>query len=404
MVRRNDRPIKLLKVKAHMGIVGNELADEAANEAVNKIRAGADIPMCDAPAYTPHHNMYWPTVPIIPTRSMPHQHPTTIINRPRYQPASLGQPLKQILHQHHRLGYSNQDGLYFTKWQETIPIANGPASNTFLRDKTVAGLPRTLTLHARCGQLNTAKFRHRAGWVPTPNCLLCGQLDGGHHTLSGCPLMLNMYTERHNKAGGIICAAIQQGRLGASLVMQDIGQHNIDDNMQTIDNSCVQDMDHPLDTNITPATRIPEWVHSTTPPDTAASTQWNNLRPDALIVNKKTRSPKHRKVDIVEIKYCRDTDRTPQTQKATNQHQQLTAMLITAGYTPENIKLHIITLGVTGTIYKDLLPTLELLGVQPEQANICIKRLHLHAVQYVKKITTTKWTNEKNQQNKTGVG
>jgi hypothetical protein len=186
--------------------------------------------------------------------------------------------------------------------------------------------------------------------------------------------------------------------------MQDIGQHHIDDTMQTQDDSCSEDMDHPLDANNKPTTRIPEWVHSTTPPEPAASTQWNKLRPDALIVNKKTRSPKNRKVDIVEIKYCRDTDRAPQTLKATTQHQKLTEMLIKAGYTPENIKLHIITLGVTGTIYKDLLPTLEHLGVQPEQANICVKRLHLHAVQYVKKIATTKWTNENCQKNKTGVG
>ena len=88
MVRRNDKPIKLFKVKAHMGIVGNELADEAANEAVNKIRAGTDIPMCDAPAYTPHHNMYWPTVPIIPTRSMPHPHPTKPAKIPTSRPGT----------------------------------------------------------------------------------------------------------------------------------------------------------------------------------------------------------------------------------------------------------------------------------------------------------------------------
>ena len=79
-------------------------------------------------------------------------------------------------------------------------------------------------------------------------------------------------------------------------------------------------------------------------------------------------------------------------------------MLIKAGYKPAHIRLHVISLGVTGTIYKDLLPTLELLGVQPEQANLCTKKLHLHAVQYVRKIATTKWNNERQQQDRTGVG
>jgi hypothetical protein len=183
--------------------------------------------------------------------------------------------------------------------------------------------------------------------------------------------------------------------------MQDIGQHNLDTSLQ--DNSCPTNTDSTrLATTV--GTRIPEWVYSTTNNNSAASLEWNKLRPDALIVNKKNRPNRQRKVDIVEIKYCRDTDRDPQTTKATTQHQKLQSMLIASGYKPANIKLHIITLGVTGTIYKDLLPTLELLGVQPEQANACTRQLHLHAVQYVRKIATTKWNNESHQQGKTGVG
>ena len=174
---------------------------------------------------------------------------------------------------------------------------------------------------------------------------------------------------------------VRKGRLGASLVMQDIGQHNLDASLQ--DNTCPTHTDSaPHTTTPTVGTRVPEWVYSTVKNNQATSLEWNKLRPDALVVNRMHRLPKHRKVDIVEIKYCRDTDRAPQTMKATTQHMQLRTMLIEAGYKPENIQLHIITLGVTGTIYKDLLPTLELLGVQPEQANACTRQLHLHAIQY----------------------
>jgi formate dehydrogenase assembly factor FdhD len=38
--------------------------------------------------------------------------------------------------------------------------------------------------------------------------------------------MLDMYTRRHNEAGGIIYRALAKGGLGAALVMQDIGRHN----------------------------------------------------------------------------------------------------------------------------------------------------------------------------------
>ena len=71
LVRRYGTPVQLYKVKAHSGVVGNEMADEVAKEAVGKIEAGGeDVAVCDAPAYTPYQQMFWPTQ----TPPQPHHH------------------------------------------------------------------------------------------------------------------------------------------------------------------------------------------------------------------------------------------------------------------------------------------------------------------------------------------
>jgi hypothetical protein len=90
-----------------------------------------------------------------------------------------------------------------------------------------------------------------------------------------------------------------------------------------------------------------------------AVADWNKFKPDILLVRCKqgrrppeTVPPKDRQVHIVEIKYCRDTDTTQQSHKAELQHQDLKAALLRVGYTEDNIHVHVIVLGVAGTIYR----------------------------------------------------
>ena len=106
---------------------------------------------------------------------------------------------------------------------------------------------------------------------------------------------------------------------------------------------------------------------------------------------------------IVELKYCRDTDREPQRIKALEQHRQLAAdlervLLIDA----MNIHIHPIMLGVTGTIYSDFFDSMWQMGVKKQDARKCAKKLSALAVTYVKTIMTTKWNQERGL--KQGVG
>ena len=55
----------------------------------------------------------------------------------------------------------------------------------------------------------------------------------------------------------------------------------------------------------------------------------------------------------MEVKYCRDTDKSKQALRAVQQHEALREALLQVGYKPEQVHMLVIlvTLGATGTIY-----------------------------------------------------
>jgi hypothetical protein len=71
-----------------------------------------------------------------------------------------------------------------------------------------------------------------------------------------------------------------------------------------------------------------------------------------------------------------------------------------AGYRPDKVRLHVILLGVGGTIYSSMHTTLKQLGLK-RQANVGGK-LHKHATVYARRIMQTKWSQEYILQRETG--
>jgi ribonuclease HI len=358
------RPVHLMKVRAHSGIVGNEMADELAKAAGGggDEEHDGEIAVCPASSMTPMHGLYWPmyeTADAAPEGG------------PRIRHVQdLRRHLKKQIHQELRLGHSNQDGIYFTMWQATVPIAHAASSNGFLNmPEGVDANARKLVLQARYGTLNTAKFRMRCGLAASDACLLCGSPDGGHHSLSGCSRMLEMYTLRHNEAGGIIYQALAKGGLGAALVMQDIGRHN----------AAGGDAEAAAD------------IPTRLPPDIAQVVAGEKeSRPDIFIAH--CLMPGSESIHIVELKYCRDTDREGQRSAAISQHELLTRRL--REKYPGRVHMHAITLGVTGTIYTDFLEAMVTMQVPKREAKRCATKLHVHAVKYVQRIMRTKWGQE----------
>ena len=83
---------------------------------------------------------------------------------------------------------------------------------------------------------------------------------------------------------------------------------------------------------------------------------------------------------LVEVKTCRDTSRDDQIERAQEQHAGLRELLEAAGVKHE---MHTITVGVSGTIYKDTEKTLRLLGVDKKEEKVVLKKLHICMVQWV---------------------
>lgn len=114
-----------------------------------------------------------------------------------------------------------------------------------------------------------------------------------------------------------------------------------------------------------------------------------------------------RRVDILELKYCRDTEPYRQTARAAGQHAHFVERLLRQGYRAGNVRYHTIVLGVSGTIYKAMYAPLRKLGVSKPNAKRLASKLHHLAAQYVEIIMNTKWNQEHlatRAADKTGVG
>ena len=360
---KQGHPVHLMKVAAHSGIVGNEHADELAKLAGDGGEEERNVETCPASADTPMHDMFWPM----------YEEVTEDGRAQTRHVQGLGKHLKRKVHQEQRLGFAKRDGIYFQAWQAIIPCAHA-SSNGFMSSSKLPAGARKLVLQARCGTLYTGSFRYKCKLAASPACLLCGEPDGGHHSLSGCSHMKEMYIKRHNEAGGIVYRTLAKGGLGAALVMQDIGKRNAA--MMGENAGALAEI----------GTRLPPELAGLVADEERIS------RPDILIASH-LGALHLTEIHIVEIKYCRDTDRAARQQAGAAQHEVL-ARRLRQKY-PGRVHVHVITLGVAGTIYNDMIEMLVAMQVAKREAQRCAKKLHVHATTYVHNIMKTKWSQER---------
>jgi hypothetical protein len=271
--------------------------------------------------------------------------------------------------------------VYYRSWNSIATVSDGTRSNAItLANSAPAAKRRRLVLQYRTGGLHTAKMRHRMNLARTPDCVLCGQLDGGHHSLSGCPHLRGLYMERHNAAGRLILRYIIKGSKGGNVVAHDFGRQK--DSLDGTDQA-----------------RLPR---------TMPGSGHTGSRPDLVMVSGNRNAPlARRRVDILEVKYCRDTDPAAQTTRAEAQHTQFVDRLLRKGYHARRIHYHTIVLGVGGTIYKSMYPALRAMGVKRTTAHRLAGKLHQLAAQYTEIIMQTKWNQEylrRGKTTKTGIG
>ncbi|HSG19607.1 MAG TPA: RNase H family protein [Burkholderiaceae bacterium] len=181
---------RLLKVRSHTGIEGNEVADRLAKQALTQWDWRRED------GEQAHAGSYWPTI-----RRNPLQGARLASN--------LTKDIKSSLPTNVRLGAAPTTGLYATTWLTALPNLDNGQSHRFWGDTNLTWKNKMDLLRLRWGTYWTAKLAHRyrlpyfGQSADTPLCPLCrADTDGARHTLGGCrhPEMRAAYISRHNKA------------------------------------------------------------------------------------------------------------------------------------------------------------------------------------------------------------
>ena len=267
--------------------------------------------------------------------------------------------LAKICHEERRLGAANKDSIYYSKMQETLPDTLPATSNKYKTSTKVTWAAKRTVVAYHAGCLGNQKTAYRDGYAQSPNCLLCGQLDGGHHALSACPAMERPVTERHHGLVRMVTKAVLLGKHGNGVAMMDAGSAEKKEAA-----GIPVRVGHVLPRSLLPKSLTKREV----------KLAQRKYKPDiALVTNRK--GSKAKTVHIVEVKYCRDTDRTLQERRAAEQHKDLIKLLTDK---KTKAKLHTLLVGVGGTIYKKSRDTLIQLGLDRKEAVTLLEKINIY--------------------------
>ena len=368
LIRDAPGVVHLWKVKSHTGIIGNDRADRAAVDVAKGYFPAKNAYQCTVPSNC-RINVYWPHM--VYEEEVTNGTTGEVTVRTQYTPlATIHSHLKDYVHQVSRLGMADTDTVYFKAWQDISKKIDHRYSHLFLGDRSIEPWLMKKVMQYRYGLLPTQKYLHRIKKAPSDACPLCGQPDSGQHAISACPALYQTAILRHNAAGAAILQAVSQGGESAKLMLSDIGMK------QRLAPSAITSNMHNL--------RLPrDYRLPTSMPAVAWKVLENSTSvPDLLIYSPYMGEKTHGIYDIVEIKYCRDTDPEEQTARATTQHAQLIEQLQKAD-PAARIRRVTLMLGVSGTIYKETAKWLEYLGVQGPALKRLLKALHYNAITYL---------------------
>jgi len=124
MINKSDTPINFYKIKAHVGVIGNEFADAIAKVAAlhNYGHDWAFPP--PSPDGNPSAHVYW-----LAEEKNETTHTTTkICLAPLH---NIKDKLKAHMSKHHRLGDANANSGYYKYWKRLLTFVNLTTSNSF---------------------------------------------------------------------------------------------------------------------------------------------------------------------------------------------------------------------------------------------------------------------------------
>ena len=209
------------KVRSHIGVAGNEMADKGAGRAAKDplsamVTEESDNAPYDTRAWVAHVD---PTAAPAPTPPPP--------GRPAepFYVSNLTEDIKRKITPQHSGGQYTTTGLYATLWHSCVGCLHPPSLSHIWTDNQTTWYQAVLAFKARWGQLYNNKLAYRYGKAPNPLCPSCKtEPDSVGHMLGGCqePTCKAMAIQRHNEAVRIIQKSVtKSGPFGGCYCIMD---------------------------------------------------------------------------------------------------------------------------------------------------------------------------------------
>ena len=417
---------EIVKVKSHIGIMGNEAADKLATTATDPLACTHDYNKGSnglEESYWPCHN--------VESKNQDGSTRTDV-----WLVGNLTSAIKAIASPSCQSGNTN-DTLYVDLWKQIEhKVLPNSLEHPWTSRIVTASILRN-TLKARYGQLwnmNMAFVRKMPYMkhlcVARSNaCPLCSFEDSGSHILGGCRHkdMTKAYIERHNEAGRLIFKAIRDGTMGNNMFIADLGTKTHMQEMGALDirlppwlacEATIKDysdkvqavhdiMEHGIifDENQRAELKSQFSTGVFAPEDRL------KLRPDILMTDmttdeiktaeadfarqqKKRKADKHpptriqdvirgQKITIVEIGYVADTRYEDKLSNKFDQHKRLCRLLTLEGH---EVQILPIILGTQGAVFECFPKAMTALGVSKSNQMTLARRLSDHALLSLSKI------------------
>ena len=361
----------IYKVRAHTGVAGNELADQAASDACTKAEDACHY--VETSEARPRDKGAWPHLKPDPTPAPPSGRAPRARN---YALQNLNAAVKSAAKDRGATrNFSSPRGVYDCLWSSTLPALDAGCSLAWWTNSSVTWGARKQTFKAMWGQLWSAKLacrykrplRRGRAMQTAPLCPLCGGTDGTTHILGGCghPRMEAHRTARHNDAGRALLRTLLAAPAPAPpYVVADL--------------SAADDLPPGVS-----GTRLPAWLLPS-----LSNEVRKKLRPDILILDGTfgPDNPGPGTARLVEVGFCSDLNHTEKRAEKTGQHAQLVTAMELAGWT---VTCTVATIGHCGTFQRALANDLVRdHGVTVHNARACLRSISATAAQRLHAIVT----------------
>jgi ribonuclease HI len=333
---------RIRKVKAHVGIQGNEEVDKAAKAVAMSQLKGDDTMVTDPTTDQAYSKVAWPHIVKKDTKG----------GSSLWALDNLTNGLKDHLLPKWHTGQSKV-GLYATLNQQELPKMCKEECAAMWTSPAITFKNCTHVFKAMQGLVWNRKraFARGAPYMGkkcmTPKCPLCPLIDGTAHILGECthPQMIAHRISRHNQAVLILQKALQKGTLGGFVTILDATAKS------DLPEDCID-------------TRIPAWVLPKVP-----EADRTKLRPDMMVFENLTpamqeefqlltgasrvTAMKKLKVHLYEVGYTSNTRTDELIKEKRQQHVALIKAMTEEGWTVMYPKENIVALGTAGWVRQE---------------------------------------------------